>query len=41
MEEKMREEIFLNDTQALLRPSLTFNRQEAYEIVKRELIEKI
>jgi len=41
MEEKMREEVFLNDTQALLRPSLTFNPQEAYEIVKRELIEKI
>ncbi len=28
MEEKMQEEIFLNDTQALLRPSLTFNPQE-------------
>jgi predicted nucleotidyltransferase component of viral defense system len=41
MEEKMREEIFLNDTQALLRPTLTFNPQEAYEIVKRELIEKL
>ena len=41
MEEKMREEIFLNDTQALLRPSLTFNPQEAYEIVKSKLIEKI
>ena len=34
MEEKMKEEIFLNDTQALLRPSLTFYPQEAYEIVK-------
>lgn len=41
MEEKMQEEIFLNDTQALLRPSLTFNPQEAYEIVKSKLIEKI
>ncbi|MCK9254775.1 MAG: nucleotidyl transferase AbiEii/AbiGii toxin family protein [Bacteroidales bacterium] len=41
MEEKMQEDIFLNDTQALLRPILTFNPQEAYEIVKRELIEKI
>jgi len=41
MEDKMREEIFLNDTQALLRPSLIFNPQEAYEIVKRELIERI
>lgn len=41
MEEKIQEEIFLNDTQALLRPSLTFNPQEAYEIVKSKLIEKI
>jgi len=41
MEEKMQEEIFLSDTQALLRPSLTFNPQEAYEIVKKELIGKI
>jgi predicted nucleotidyltransferase component of viral defense system len=41
MEEKMKEEIFLNDTQALLRPSLNFNPQEAYEIVKNKLIEKI
>ena len=41
MENKMQEEIFLSDTQALLRPSLTFNPQEAYEIVKRELIEKM
>ena len=41
MKEKMQEEIFLNDTLALLRPSLTFNPQEAYEIVKRELILKM
>jgi predicted nucleotidyltransferase component of viral defense system len=41
MKEKIQEEIFLNDTQALLRPSLNFNPQEAYEIVKKELIEKI
>jgi len=41
MEEKMREEIFLNDTQALLRPSLAFNPPEAYEVVKKELIEKL
>jgi predicted nucleotidyltransferase component of viral defense system len=39
MEEKMREEIFLNDTQALLRPSLNYNPQEAWELVKRELID--
>jgi len=41
MEDKMQEEIFLSDTQALLRPSLIFDPQEAYKIVKRELIEKI
>jgi len=41
MEEKMKEDIFLNDTQTLLRPSLVFNPQEAYEIVKRELIGKM
>jgi predicted nucleotidyltransferase component of viral defense system len=41
MDEKMKEEIFLSDTQALLRPSLNFNPQEAYEIVKSKLIERI
>ena len=41
MEEKMQEDIFLNDTQTLLRPSLVFNPIEAYELVKKELIEKI
>ena len=41
LDEKMQEEIFLNDTQALLRPSLSFNPKEAYEIVKLKLIEKI
>ena len=41
MEEKLLEDIFLNDTQTLLRPSLVFNPHEAYEIVKKELIEKI
>ena len=41
MEEKIQEEIFLKDTQTLLRPSLVFNPQEAYEVVKKELIEKI
>ena len=41
MDEKMQEEIFLTDTQTLLRPSLIFNAQAAYEVVKKELIEKI
>ena len=40
MDEKMTEEIFLNDTQALLRPTMDFNPHEAYEIVKMKLIEK-
>lgn len=41
VEEKMMENVFLNDTQALLRPSLVFNPLKAYEVVKRKLIEKI
>ena len=41
MDEKMQEDIFLDDTQTLLRPSLTFNVQMAYEVVRKELIEKI
>jgi predicted nucleotidyltransferase component of viral defense system len=41
MEEKMQEEIFLNDTQGLLRPSLDFEPEEAWEIVREKLIEKI
>ena len=31
----------LKDTQALLRPSVIFNPQTAYELVKKELIEKL
>jgi len=41
MEEKMQEDVFLQDTQAILRPSLIFNPQEAFEVVKKELIEKL
>jgi len=41
MKEKIEEDVFLKDTQALLRPSLVFNPQEAYEIVRKELIEKL
>jgi predicted nucleotidyltransferase component of viral defense system len=41
MEEKMQEDIFLNDMQALLRPSVKFNPQAAYEMVKTQLIEKL
>jgi predicted nucleotidyltransferase component of viral defense system len=41
MEEKMQEEIFLNDTQGLLRPSLEFKPQEAWEVVRERFIERI
>jgi predicted nucleotidyltransferase component of viral defense system len=41
MNEKMQEKLFLNDTQALLRPTLSYNPHDAYKLVKRELIEKI
>ena len=41
MEEKMQEEIFLNDTTVLLRPELEYNPHAAYDIVQREFIEKL
>ena len=41
MEAKMQEEIFLNDTNVLLRPEIEYNPQAAYDIVKKELIEKL
>ena len=41
IEEKLQEDIFLNDTHALLRPSINYNPREAYKVVKRELMEKI
>ena len=41
MEDKMQEDVFLKDTQALLRPSIIFNPQTAYEVVKKEVLEKI
>jgi len=41
IDEKIKEEIFLTDTQTLLRLYLTFSAQTAYEVVKKELIEKI
>ncbi|MDR0506085.1 MAG: nucleotidyl transferase AbiEii/AbiGii toxin family protein [Dysgonamonadaceae bacterium] len=41
MEEKMQEEIFLNDTKGLLRPSLKFEPKEAWEVVRYRLVEKI
>ena len=41
MDEKILEDVFLKDTQALLRPSLIFDPKAAYEVVKTELIQKI
>lgn len=41
MEIKMQDDEFLGDTELLLRPSEKFNPQEAYEIIKKELIEKL
>lgn len=41
MEEKMQEEVFLGDMVGLLRPEVDYDPQEAYEVVKRELIEKL
>ncbi|GHU79127.1 hypothetical protein FACS1894145_2600 [Bacteroidia bacterium] len=41
MEEKMQEEIFLNDTQGLLRPSLDFEPMGAWGVVRERLIERI
>lgn len=41
MEEKMQDDEFLGDTQLLLRNGEAYNPQEAYELVKVNLIEKI
>lgn len=41
MEAKMKDPEFLGDTMALLRPTTPFNPQDAYGLVKAELIERI
>lgn len=41
MEEKMQDPDFLSDSQLLLRPGITFNPHEAYEIVRTKLIDKL
>jgi predicted nucleotidyltransferase component of viral defense system len=41
MEEKMNEELFLNDTRNLLRPDTEFNPHEAYDFVKIMLIDRL
>jgi len=41
MEQKIEDEEFLGDTEMLLRPNENYNPQEAWELVKRELVEKM
>jgi len=41
MEVKMLDSEFLGDITALVRPDEKYNPHEAYELVKKELIEKI
>jgi len=41
MEEKMKDDLFLGDMTALIRPEIKFNMNEAYDLVKQELIDKI
>lgn len=41
LDKKVLDPDFIGDTKGLLRPEVTFNISEAYEIVKKELIERI
>jgi hypothetical protein len=41
MEEKMQDPDFLTDSRLLLRPGITFDPHEAYEIVRTRLIDKL
>ena len=41
LENKMQDVDFLGDTKALLRPEILYNYQEAYELVRKKLIERI
>lgn len=41
MEEKMTDGEFLGDTVMLLRPEVGFNADEAYDVIKRELLERL
>ena len=41
MDEKMQDATFLGDIVGLLRPEVKFNMDEAYELIKKELLEKI
>jgi len=41
MDEKMQDADFLNDSQMLLRPELSFNAVEAYSLIKNKLIGRL
>lgn len=41
MEQKILDDEFLGDTNMLLRPDESYNVQEAYELIRKELIEKL
>jgi predicted nucleotidyltransferase component of viral defense system len=41
VEEKMKDSMFIGDIKALIRPDVKYDMDDAYEIVKRQLIEKI
>ncbi|HET8962429.1 MAG TPA: nucleotidyl transferase AbiEii/AbiGii toxin family protein, partial [Chitinophagales bacterium] len=41
MEEKMKNENFIGDITALIRPEEKYNQEEAFELIKKELIEKM
>lgn len=41
MDEKVKDPDFSGDIYALLRPKITYNQDEAYELIKEQLISKI
>ena len=41
MEQKIEDTEFLGDIEMLLRPNEVYNPQKAWELVKKELIEKL
>lgn len=41
MEHKLQDEEFLGDTEMLLHPDENYNPQEAWKLVRKELIEKL
>ena len=41
MEEKMTDREFLEDIHIVLKPGVEYNNNEAWEVVRKEIIEKI